>query len=262
MLNISGISKNSASFGNNQRIIVMTPEHNKAHLSDIPSDTVEIRDIDYEPVDYASDPIVDEEREYKEQKNFLDNARTNVEATMNNVEGIIDETMSNSKIGKPIKTFGKVILGAISIAMGFVSMKWAALGTWKVTENVVTSPVAKNIAGGMAKPFKEGYKVIAGAVEKGNLGERFKASGAGKYLDGLLANISENKYYKQGKEILDRITKPVSGKIDTAKERLSALEITKDKIKNATANFFGVSGGVTAGVETIQTAKENKSEAA
>lgn len=262
MLNISGISKNSASFGNNQRIIVMTPEHNKAHLSNIPSDTVEIRDIDYEPVDYASDPIVDEEREYKEQKNFLDNARTNVEATMNNVEGIIDETMSNSKIGKPIKTFGKVILGAISIAMGFVSMKWAALGTWKVTENVVTSPVAKNIAGGMAKPFKEGYKVIAGAVEKGNLGERFKASRAGKYLDGLLANISENKYYKQGKEILDRITKPVSGKIDTAKERFSALEITKDKIKNATANFFGVSGGVTAGVETIQTAKENKSEAA
>lgn len=262
MLNISGISKNSASFGNNQRIIVMTPEHNNAHLSDIPSDTVEIRDIDYEPVDYASDPIVDEEREYKEQKNFLDNARTNVEATMNNVEGIIDETMSNSKIGKPIKTFGKVILGAISIAMGFVSMKWAALGTWKVTENVVTSPVAKNIAGGMAKPFKEGYKIIAGAVEKGNLGERFKASGAGKYLDGLLANISENKYYKQGKEILDRITKPVSGKIDTAKERFSALEITKDKIKNATANFFGISGGVTAGVETIQTAKENKSEAA
>ena len=59
-----------------------------------------------------------------------------------------------------------------------------------------------------------------------------------------------------------RITKPVSGKIDTAKERFSALEITKDKIKNATANFFGVSGGVTAGVETIQTAKENKSEAA
>ena len=256
MLNISGISKNnSASFGNQPRIIVMQPHENTMHLNDMPSDSVEIRDVDYEPV---SDPIIDEEKEYEEQKNFLNTAKSNVEATMNNVEGIIDETISNSKIGKPIKTFGKVILGAISIAMGFVSMKWAALGTWKVAENVVTSPIAKNIAGGMAKPFKEGYKAVAGAVEKGKLGERLKASSLGKSLEELSSKLAENKYYKQGKEILDTITGAVSPKVESAKQRLNALEVTKDKIKNVTANFFGVSGGVTAGVETIQSSKDDK----
>lgn len=269
MLNISGISKNSASFGNREpRIIVLNPQNQQPKNSELHNnsefgDVVDISDADVVndfTMRNASDPI-DEKAKYDEQKDFLNNAKRNVEETISNVEDMV----GNSKVGKPIKTAGKIILGAISVAMGFVSMKWATIGTMKVGENIVKSPVAQKIAKEMAKPFTAGYNLVADAVKKGKVGEKIsktvsgaasalteklKGTKAGQTLNDLTDNAKNSNIFKRVAELADNAFEKVNNVVSTIKEKGS--KITGEKVKATIANFFGVSGGVTAGVETIQ----------
>ncbi len=267
MLSIqSGINRNSASFGNSTaqgpRVIILDPRDNN-YRSDNFGEVTEITD-EFSTQD-DSDNYVMTEEEYNQQKDFLNNAKDNVEKTLNNMEDII----GNSKAGKPIKTAGKIILGVISVAMGFVSMKWASLGTWKVGEDIVKSPMAKKIASGMTKPFKDGYSAVSGAVKKSGVGEKlsenakagakiieeaFDNSSMGKKINGLVSSIKENKTFQKGCEILDEGKKKVASKVEDVKNTVSG--ITNEKVKSAVSNFFGFSGGVTAGVETIQAERQ------
>ena len=267
MLNISGISKNSASFGNNPRIIVMNTQHKPSapDWEDVPStdeygDVIDITDTNDVANEFSkenvSDPI-NEKAKYEEQKDFLNNAKRNVEETLTNVEDMV----GNSKMGKPIKTAGKIILGAISIAMGFVSMKWATLGTMKVGENIVKSPIAKNIAKEISKPFTAGFGLVSDAMKKGkvgerisgaasNIGERLNDTNAAQRLNQFVDNLKNKDLYKRGAKFVGNTFEKITNFTNAAKERFSKL--TGEKVKSAIANFFGVSGGVTAGVETVQ----------
>ena len=267
MLSIqSGINRNSASFGNSNsqgsRVIVLSPRDNDYRSEDF-GEVTEITD-EFSTQD-DSDNYVMTEEEYNQQKDFLNNAKDNVEKTLNNMEDII----GNSKAGKPIKTAGKIILGVISVAMGFVSMKWASLGTWKVGEDIVKSRMAKKIASGMTKPFKDGYSAVSGAVKKSGVGEKlsntvkesataleeaFDGSSMGKKFNEFVSSVKENKTFQRGRELAYEGKKKVSSAAENIKESLSG--VTSQKVKSAVSNFFGFSGGVTAGVETIQAERQ------
>lgn len=271
MLNIqSGVTRNSASFGyrneQNPRVIILKPEDYDYKADwDMPDDKAEFgntEDVEDAVYEIQPDNNTDQKAEFEEQKAFLNNAKQNVEETFNNVE----EMIGNSKAGKPIKAFGKVILGLISVAMGFVSMKWASLGTWKVGESIVKSPMTKKIATDMAKPFKAGYDAVSGAFKKGKVGEKVTdtISGAAEKLNDTKAGqkineftnqVKENNLFQKGMTFIKKSYERVSKFFSNIKEKISGL--TSEKVKNAVANFFGLSGGVTAGVETVQAEKEN-----
>ena len=245
----SGISKNSASFGNHQQeTYVLDPEYYdnnmaKKHSRPVMEDDLFINIDDlYTQQDYDSD------------KSFLEKQKESVENLVNNID-----------TPKPVKTFGKIMLGAITVAMGFVSMKWATLSSWKVAEDIIKNPKTQKIAKSVAKPFKDGInkandiiknagwnKSVSKAVSEGitSVKGKFNDSQAGKAVHNVAQNIKNNRLFKQGTEFLHKQYEKVTKFTGEKFEKITGIR--KDKVKSYVSNFFGVSGAVTAGVDAIQ----------
>lgn len=242
MLSISGMSKNPVAF---QRTITMNPNATNTITLDEENDSFDYSENDDLAIDTddIDEPEYTEE-DYNSDKSFLEKSKADVENLINTVDA-----------PKPVKTFGKIILGGISVAMGFMSMKWGTLASWKVAQDVITNSKTQKIVGGMTKPIKEGYKLVADAIKDSNItktvsgavGEQTSKLGKTSFANTInkqIARIKEHKLYKG------------------ISERLGKIKVTTNKVKNFTANFFGVSGGVTAGVETIQASSNKKQTSA
>ena len=268
MLNIqSGISKNQASFGNGQtRVIVMRPQDYEYYNEFRP---MEVEDVDYEDVTdkfennaKVTNPHEYTREDYDADKSFLEKSKKDVEEMIGNVD-----------TPKPLKVLGKIVLGGISVAMGFMSMKWGTLASWKVAENIATNPKVQKVANNIAKPIKSAFETVADTVKEHKVGETisetvsekagkinkaFADTKFGKKVNEFAENLKNNKFYGKGKEVIEKVWSPVKNFFVGIKEKFSGL--TTEKVKNFFANLFGVSGGVTAGVETVQaeSAKNNK----
>ena len=246
----SGISGNSILFGNrDQKVYVHRPDNDEnktAQQDEKPAfDASQAADIDYD---------LYTQQDYDSDKSFLEQQKVNVENLVNNTD-----------TPKPVKTFGKIILGAIAIAMGFVSMKWATLGSWKVAEDIFKNPKTHQIVNGMIKPFKDGFNSASQRFKASGIGEKismkvssgastikekFNTSHAGQNVRHFAHKVNTNDIYKQSTEFLRSVYNKATK--FTGEKFKQITGISKDRVKSYVSNFFGVSGAVTAGVDAIQ----------
>ena len=233
MLNISNISKSPIAF---QKTVTLPPE-TKASMEyeyDNESDL-------YIPIDVEKTEEYTED-DYNQDKSFLEKSKQDVENIVNTVDA-----------PKPVKTFMKFILGGISVAMGFMSMKWGTLASWKVAENVITNPKTQKIVSGIKKPLQNGYQFVTDTIKDSKMNKQ--VSGA---VDETLKKLGKTTI---GTTINNWATKVKKTDLYTSiSNKLAKVNVTTQKVKNYTANFFGVSGGVTAGVETIQSNSRNQAD--
>lgn len=245
-----GISKNSASFGNNQQEVhVLGSEYYDNNTAKRLS-----RPVDEDRVVINIDDDAYTQQDYDSDKSFLEKQKESVENLVNNVD-----------TPKPVKTFGKIILGAITVAMGFVSMKWATLGSWKVAEDIIKNPKTHKFVNKITTPFKNGVNSAVKEVKNSGIGDRisnavlkgidtakekFSASEIGKAVNNFAQSIKNNNIFKQGIEFSHKQYEKVT---KFAGEKFKQITgVSKEKVKSYVSNFFGVSGAVTAGVDVIQ----------
>lgn len=241
----SDISRNSASFGNSQpQVIILGQDNsNQKAAQGRMLNTADVTDCNIKSTNPISNQDYYTQEDYDSEKSFLEQQKENVENLINNAD-----------TPKPVKTFGKIVLGTIAVAMGFVSMRWATLGSWKVAEDIITNPKTRKLVNGMIDPFKNGFKAAFDTVKKYDISKKtakhisefmnsagtgYKSSKAGKVINKFADRIVKNNTYKKVKDSVVNLYK-------------NTKDISKEKVKNSVSNFFGVSGAVTAGVDAIQ----------